>query len=70
MTNISYATTWSITYDHHSDDSRGVIYDRNIFTIHTRKVTFSLVKNRSCAEYVCKKFLSQFLNGHSDDHPL
>jgi len=26
-------TTWSITYYGHSDDSIGVIYDRNIFII-------------------------------------
>ncbi len=30
MTIVSVATTWSITYYCHSDDSRGVIYDRNI----------------------------------------
>jgi hypothetical protein len=31
MTNISDATTWSITYNHHCNDSRDVIDDRNIF---------------------------------------
>ncbi len=25
------ATSWNVTYGHHSDDSRGVIYDCNIF---------------------------------------
>jgi hypothetical protein len=30
---VSDATTWSITYDHHYGDSRGVIYFRNIFII-------------------------------------
>jgi hypothetical protein len=28
---VSDATTWSITYDHHSDDSRGVIYGHIFF---------------------------------------
>jgi hypothetical protein len=28
---IGDTTTWSIAHDHHSDDSRGVIYDHNIF---------------------------------------
>jgi hypothetical protein len=31
MTIVSDTTTWSITYNHHSDDSRDVIYDCNIF---------------------------------------
>ncbi len=31
MTIISDDTTWSFTNDRHSDDSRGVIYDRNFF---------------------------------------
>jgi hypothetical protein len=30
---VSDATTWSITYDRHSDDSTGVICDRNVFII-------------------------------------
>jgi hypothetical protein len=30
---IGDATTWSITYDHHSDNSRGIIYNRNIIPI-------------------------------------
>ncbi len=28
---VGDATTWSSTYDGHSDDSRGVIFDHNIF---------------------------------------
>jgi hypothetical protein len=28
---VGDATAWSITYDRHSDDSRGVIYNRNTF---------------------------------------
>jgi hypothetical protein len=28
---VGDATTWSITYNHHSDDSRDIIYNRNIF---------------------------------------
>jgi hypothetical protein len=36
MTIASDATTWSLTYDHHSDDSIGVIYFRNIFIIQAR----------------------------------
>jgi hypothetical protein len=31
MTIINDATTWSVTYKCHSDDSRGVIYSCNIF---------------------------------------
>jgi hypothetical protein len=31
MTIVSDATTWSITYSHHCDDSRDVIDDCNIF---------------------------------------
>jgi hypothetical protein len=31
MTIINDATTWSIIYNCHSDDSRGVIYSCNIF---------------------------------------
>jgi len=34
ITIVSDATTWSVTYDHHSDSSRGVIYDHNIFITH------------------------------------
>ncbi len=34
MTIIGDATTWSITYNCHSDNSIGVIYDGNIFIIH------------------------------------
>jgi hypothetical protein len=30
---ISDAITWSIPYDCHSDDFRGVIYDQDIFII-------------------------------------
>jgi hypothetical protein len=30
---VGDATTWSITYDRHSDNSRGVIYDCNNFII-------------------------------------
>jgi hypothetical protein len=33
MTIIGDTTTWSITYFSHSGNSRGVIYDRNIFVI-------------------------------------
>jgi len=40
MTIVGDATTWSVT----SDDSRGVIYDRNVFTI---QVTGSSTKCRS-----------------------
>jgi len=31
---VSYDPSCGVTYDHHSDDSRGLIYDRNIFIIH------------------------------------
>jgi hypothetical protein len=30
---IGYVTTWSITYDCHSDDSKGVIYNHNNFIL-------------------------------------
>ncbi len=33
MTVVSDTTTWSITYNRRSDNSRGVIYNRNIFII-------------------------------------
>jgi hypothetical protein len=35
MTIIGDAATWSITYNQYSDNSRGVIYDLNVFIIHT-----------------------------------
>ncbi len=35
MTIVSDATTWSITYDRHSDNSRGIIYNGKIFIIQT-----------------------------------
>jgi len=31
MTIIGDDTAWSVTYDRHSDDSRVVVYDRNLF---------------------------------------
>ncbi len=31
--NISEAPSCGITYDHHIDDSRGFIYDHNIFVL-------------------------------------
>ncbi len=33
MTIVGDITTWSITYDCHSDNSRGVIYNNNIFIV-------------------------------------
>jgi hypothetical protein len=33
MTILSDATTCMVTYDHHADDFRGVIYDGNILKI-------------------------------------
>ncbi len=42
---VGYATTWSITSDHHSDDSRGVIYNCNIFTIEDTPSIFVLTKS-------------------------
>jgi hypothetical protein len=32
----SATTMWNITYDHHCDSSRGVIYDHNILTIQAK----------------------------------
>jgi hypothetical protein len=39
MTIVSETTTWSITYDCNSDDSRGVIYDHNVFIIQIIQAT-------------------------------
>ncbi len=36
MTIVSDATAWRSTFDCHSDNSRGVIYDRNILVIAQR----------------------------------
>ncbi len=36
---VGDATTWSVTNDHHSDTSRGVIYNRNIFIIRATGLT-------------------------------
>ena len=33
LTTVSDAPSCGITYDHYSDDTRGAIYDRNIFMI-------------------------------------
>ncbi len=44
VTVVSDATTWSVTYDHHSDNSRGVIYDRNILIIVA--ILFSVMTSR------------------------
>jgi len=33
MTIVGYTTTWSITCNHHSDDSRAVIYNPTMFII-------------------------------------
>ncbi len=30
---VSDAPSCGITYDHHSDDSSGIIYDRNMFIV-------------------------------------
>ncbi len=35
MTIIGDDTTWCVAHNHHSDDSRGVIYDHNNFTVQT-----------------------------------
>jgi hypothetical protein len=40
MTIIADTTTWSITYNCHSEDSRGVIYDGSIFVI---RLKFDLI---------------------------
>ncbi len=35
----SDATTWNVTYDHHSDSCRGVINNRNIFIIRATRAS-------------------------------
>jgi hypothetical protein len=62
---ISDTTVWSITYDRHSDESRGVTYDHNIFIVQTtganvikvRGLTF-VVRSRAYPKVV-------YLNGAS-----
>ncbi len=39
LTTISDAPSCGVTYDCHLDDSRGVIYDSNIFIIHATGVS-------------------------------
>jgi hypothetical protein len=38
---VSDATTWSMINDRHSDDSRGVIYNRNIFILQSTVSSFA-----------------------------
>ncbi len=33
LTTVSDAPSCGVTYDRHSDDSRGVIYNRNVFMV-------------------------------------
>jgi hypothetical protein len=44
------SSAWSVTYDRHSDDSRCVIYDRNIFIIQaaSKGIKHSLIKPFIC----------------------
>ncbi len=43
---VSDAPSSGITYNHHSDDSRGVIYDRNMFIVQATELKsfFTFVK--------------------------
>jgi hypothetical protein len=43
MTIIGAATTWSVSYDFHSDDPRLVIYDRNVVIIHAKGLGLGLL---------------------------
>ncbi len=43
MTIIGAATTWSVSYDSHSDDLRVVIYDRNMVIIQATVLGLGLV---------------------------
>jgi len=43
---IGDTTTWSITYDHHSDNYRGVIYDHNTFIIQATGYTNQYTINK------------------------
>ncbi len=45
LTTVSDAPSCGITYGHHSDDSRGVIYDRNIFIKQTTDFVSSYSSN-------------------------
>jgi hypothetical protein len=42
------ATTWFFTYDHHSDNSRGVIFDRNILIIQATGDAKLIYKSKEC----------------------
>ncbi len=33
--------SYGVTYDHHSDDSRGIIYDQNMFIVQAKKVEYT-----------------------------
>ncbi len=46
---VSDAPSCGVTYHHHSDDSRGVIYDHNIFLIQATVLSASVVS--SCKYY-------------------
>ncbi len=47
MAIICDATTWTVTYDHHSDNSKSVIHDRNIFVTKLTVLSVSQVRFKS-----------------------
>jgi hypothetical protein len=67
MTLIGDASTWSVTYDHISDNSRGVIYECNIFIIQTTDFFImaleQIIKNRLWSELLVLKLHKIFVSG-------
>jgi hypothetical protein len=53
VTIVSDATTWSVTYGHHSDDSIGVIHYHNIFIKQATDVTFISRRGIRCCVLNC-----------------
>jgi hypothetical protein len=49
---VSDATTWSITYHHHSEDFKGVIYDCDIFMVQATRykhgIDYKIVAGKRC----------------------
>ncbi len=43
---ISHATSNGVTYDHHSDDCRGIIYKRKMFLVEVTVLDFALIETR------------------------
>ncbi len=37
--------SYGVTYDHHSDDSRGIIYDQNMFIVQAKGLEYTELNN-------------------------